>query len=129
MLGPAPHDISLSNHPPNELGGKLSLMNRRTFLKGLAAVIAVIALPVNLLTNRPAPLIIAASDSPPASKRQADLVTNGRNDATVIQRAVDQVGARGGIIRMAGGTFYLNNTIDYSGVHGGTIEGCTFVMA
>ncbi len=102
-------------------------MNRRTFLKGLGAVIAVVAVPVNFLAHKLTPIFIAASDSPPASKRQADLVTNGRNDAAIIQQAIDQVSARGGAIRMAGGTFYLDNGLDFSGTVGSKVEGCTFV--
>lgn len=90
-------------------------MHRRDFLKGLVAGAIIAAMPVGMfaLTQPPTSartssrIVIAASNSSASTKRAADVVVDGHNDARIIRNAIDQMSARGGVVYMNDGTFYL----------------------
>lgn len=102
----------------------MSDISRRSFLRGLAALTAVALIPVQIFVRRTR-LVIASRDSSLSSKLAADLVTDGRNDAAVIQKAVDSM-AKGGSVVMLGGTFYLDKPIDLTGTKDSVIVGNRF---
>jgi hypothetical protein len=100
-------------------------MDRRHFLKLVGSVGAVVALPIRWI-REPRQFVIAASNASPGTKAQADVVCNGHNDAATIQRTVDQLGSNDSIM-MNGGTFYLNQSIDFRKAHSVTITGCHLI--
>ena len=63
------------------------------------------------LGTREATLVVAASDSSPQSKAQADFVADGVDDQVTIQAAIDALPAGGGKVLLTEGTFNTSATI------------------
>ncbi|MFC1968953.1 NosD domain-containing protein [Chloroflexota bacterium] len=59
-------------------------------------------------------IVIAASDSSPAAKVQADYICDGINDHIEIQTAVDNLLGNGGTVLLLKGTFYISNAVRIS---------------
>jgi hypothetical protein len=66
-------------------------------------------------TGRESTITVAASDSSPQSKAQADYVCNGIDDQVEIQAAIDALSASGGKVVLSEGTFNLSATITIDG--------------
>jgi hypothetical protein len=72
-------------------------------------------------TGRESTITVAASDSSPQSRIQADYVCDGIDDQVEIQAAIDAVVANGaGTVVLSGGTFNCAANIDFADVSGMT---------
>ena len=71
---------------------------------------------------RVATLVVAASDSSPKSKAQADYVCDGTDDHVEIQAALDALPADGGEVRLSEGTYYIEVSLALDSNQ--TLRGC-----
>lgn len=101
-------------------------MNRRSFLKGAAAAVVALFLPLTMESRAQRTIWVTAVDSPLWMQNRSDFVCNGRNDQEVIQQATNLVKRDGGRLMLWQGTFYIDG-IDLSQCQNSIIVGNRFV--
>jgi len=89
-------DVDMNNHPIKNLSGV-----------GIGTNTAPVV--------RTATVVVAANDAATAAKAQADYVCDGTDDQVEIQAAIDGLPAKGGIIHLSEGIFYIGDTIALEG--------------